>query len=174
MKELIDVFDENWNPTGEILEKNEAERQGKWHRAAHIWIVNPYGELLFQLRSPHMKSWPNMWDISAAGHVRAGETVIEGGIREMYEELGIKITEDQLTEYTRNESPKNQHLHTEFIIKLDLPIDAFVFNDHEVVRVKYIPWRDIAKMSDEEKLENKIIPHKGFKELFKYLKKSGL
>ena len=172
--ELIDIFDENWNPTGEILEKGEAERQGKWHRAAHIWIVNPAGELLMQLRSPNKKSHPNMWDISAAGHVRTGESIIKGGIREMREELGIDITGDQLIEISKNNSPKNKHLHTEFLIKLDLSLDAFVFNDSEVAAVKYMPWRELAKMTDEEMLANDILPHKGFGPLFEYLEKNGL
>lgn len=171
--ELIDIFDEQWNPTGEILEKAEAERQCKWHRAAHIWIVNPRGELLLQLRSPTKKSHPNMWDISAAGHVQAGESIIQGGIREMHEELGINITPDQLIFISKNESPENQHLHTEFLINLDLPISAYTFNDHEVSAVKYVPWREIAKMSDDEKLANNILPHNGFTALFEYLENNG-
>ena len=68
MAELIDIFDEHWNPTGEILEKNEAERQKKWHRAAHIWVVNSKGEILLQLRSASKKTHPGWWDISVAGH----------------------------------------------------------------------------------------------------------
>ena len=172
-KELIDIFDRNWNPTGEILEKNEAERQGKWHRAAHIWIVNPRGELLLQLRGPDKKLYPNMWDISAAGHVRAGESVIEGGIREMREELGINITADQLIYITKSNSSNNNHLHTAFLTKLDLPIDAFVFNDQEVVQVKYVPWRELAKMTDKDMLANGILPHEELKPLFEYLEKNG-
>ncbi|MDR1027235.1 MAG: NUDIX domain-containing protein [Rickettsiales bacterium] len=172
--EFIDIFDEHWNPTGEILEKNEAERQKKWHRAAHIWIVNSNGEVLLQLRSPNKKSSPNWWDISAAGHVRAGESVIDAGIRETREELGITITGDELTQIWTDESPTNQHLHTWFIMMTDLPPDAFTFNDHEVAAVKYVPWRKIAAMSDDEKRANKILPHKGFLPLFEYLEDKGL
>ena len=174
MTEYIDIFDENWNATGEVLEKAEAERQGKWHKAAHIWIVNPRGELLLQLRGPNKKNHPNMWDISAAGHVSVGETVIEGGIREMYEELGVTITADQLIPITKNNSPSNKHLHSVFLIKLDLPLDAFVFNDHEVAEVKYVPWRTLAKMSEEEMRGNNILAHQEFDPLFAYLEKNGL
>ncbi|MDR0803898.1 MAG: alpha/beta fold hydrolase [Rickettsiales bacterium] len=169
--ELIDIFDESWNPTGEILERNEAERQGKWHKACHIWIVNPRGELLLQLRSPNKSSYPNMWDISAAGHVRAGETMIEGGIREMKEELGIDISGDQLIPITKRNSASNKHLHAVFLIKLDLPITAFTFSDREVAKVKYMPWREVAKMSREDMLVNSILPHKELETLFEYLEK---
>ncbi|MDR1826323.1 MAG: NUDIX domain-containing protein [Rickettsiales bacterium] len=173
MGELIDIFDKDWNPTGEVLEKSEAERQGKWHRAAHVWIVNPKGELLLQLRGPNAKEYPNMWDISAAGHVRAGETVERAGIREMKEELGIDITEDRLIFISKDQSSKNQHLHTAFLIELDLPTDAFTFNDHEVADVKYMHWKELAKMDDETMLANNILPHKGFVPLFAYLSSHG-
>ncbi len=173
MAELVDIFDENWSPTGEVLEKSESERQCKWHRAAHIWIVNSRGELLLQRRSPYKKTFPNMWDISAAGHVRAGESVVEGGIREMHEELGVDITASQLTLISTNRSFNNQHLQTEFLIKLDIPVEDFVFNDQEVVEVRYIPWRELAKMSEDDMKANNIIAHKGFVALFKYLEENG-
>ena len=169
MAELIDIYDENWHLTGEVLEKNEAEKQHKWHCAAHIWIVNSKGELLLQRRSPHKKTFPNMWDISAAGHVRTGETVIEGGIREAYEELGVNIKADQLVLINKSKSYSNQHLQTEFLVKLDIPIKDFVFNDKEVVEVKYIPWQELAKMTEDEMRAKNIIPHRGFKPLFEYL-----
>jgi len=76
--EYIDIFDENNNPTGEIKEKAKAHEEGNFHRTAHIWIMNDKKELLLQKRSATKKSHPNCWDISGAGHIRAGETVIEG------------------------------------------------------------------------------------------------
>ena len=173
MAEYLDIFDENWNPTGEVLEKEEAGRLGKWHRAAHIWIVNPRGELLLQLRSPAKKTHPNMWDISAAGHVRAGESVIDGGIREMREELGVEIAADMLVEITRNNSSSNNHLHTVFLTVLDIPPGAFVFNDNEVAGVKYVPWRELAKMSRDDMLANAVLPHREYGPLFEYLEKNG-
>ena len=173
MTEYVDIFDANWNPTGEILDKEDAARQSKWHLAAHIWIVNPKGELLLQLRAPTKSLHPNMWDISSAGHVRAGETVEGGGIREMREELGIDITESQLIPITKNNSSsRNFHLHTTFLVRLDLPLDAFSFDDGEVAEVKYMPWRELAKMSDADMLNNRILPHQEFKPLFGYLEKN--
>jgi 8-oxo-dGTP diphosphatase len=173
MKELIDIFDEHWNPTGETLEKSEAERQGKLHKTVHIWIVNPRGELLLQRRSPTKKTYPNTWDIPAAGHIHTGETVMQGGIREAYEELGINIIEDQLIFISKQEEQYGgQHLCTEFLLKLDLPINSFTFNDSEVAEVKYIHWRELAKMNSDEMLENGILPHKGLGPLFAYLEKN--
>lgn len=55
--------------------------------------MNDKKELLLQKRSATKKSHPNFWDISGAGHIRAGETVTEGAIRELKEELGVEVKE---------------------------------------------------------------------------------
>ena len=94
--EYIDIFDENNNPMGKIKEKTKAHEEGNFHRTAHIWIINGKKELLLQKRSATKKSHPNCWDISGAGHIRAGESVIEGAIRELKEELGIEANENDL------------------------------------------------------------------------------
>ena len=105
--ELIDIFDENNNPTEEIKEKQQAHEDGNFHRTAHVWIINNEKELLLQKRSATKKSHPNCWDISGAGHVKAGESVIEGAIRELKEELGIRIKENQLNFITIVKSIEN-------------------------------------------------------------------
>lgn len=78
--EYIDIFDENNNPIGEKKEKRKKKKQqahedGNFHRTAHVWIINDKNELLLQKRSASKKSHPNCWDISGAGHIRAGESV---------------------------------------------------------------------------------------------------
>lgn len=44
-----------------------------------------------------MKRFPNKWDMPSAGHVKAGETILQGAIRETEEELGVKTKEDDHT-----------------------------------------------------------------------------
>ena len=61
-----------------------------------ILDFNDKKELLLQKRSVTKKSHPNCWDISGAGHIRAGESVIDGAIRELKEELGVEVEEKDL------------------------------------------------------------------------------
>ena len=51
---------------------------------------------MIQKRSKDKKNNPNIWDISGAGHIKAGEDVINGAIRELKEELGVYAKEEDL------------------------------------------------------------------------------
>src|SRR5690348_15694820 len=79
------------------MERVQAHLAGEWHKTFHCWVVSSAGggRILFQLRSPSMQNFPNMLDVSAAGHLEAGETV-EQGVREVTEELGITFSPPDL------------------------------------------------------------------------------
>lgn len=98
--ELFDVIDEDGNKTGQVKERGVAHRDGTLHATVHIWIVRPNQEsgydVLLQKRSECKDSNPGAYDISSAGHVSAGDELMESALREMKEELGIHAREDQL------------------------------------------------------------------------------
>jgi len=89
--ELFDVVDERGQPTGVVKRRADVHRDGDWHRAVHVWIVGLDADepfILFQRRSPGKDTWPGKLDATAAGHLRAGESVTDA-MREVEEELGI-------------------------------------------------------------------------------------
>jgi isopentenyldiphosphate isomerase len=96
--ELLDILDESGRPTGEVVPKSEAHRLGLWHRCFHCWICGsdpggPY--LLLQRRAATKDTWPNYLDVTAAGHLAAGEETLDG-LREVEEELGLRIAPERL------------------------------------------------------------------------------
>ena len=98
--ERIDVLDEFGKPTGEVVWKSEAHRRGLWHRCFHCWVFGteasgePY--LLVQRRAAEKDTWPGYLDVTAAGHLAAGEKPLKGGLRELEEELGLRVDPERL------------------------------------------------------------------------------
>lgn len=94
MPEYLDIFDANMNPIPPYkMERGEVFAKGLWHHTFDCWIVrrDPSGDkILLQLRSKEKKNNPNTLDISAAGNLQSGEKP-EDGVREVEEELGIKV-----------------------------------------------------------------------------------
>jgi isopentenyl-diphosphate delta-isomerase len=86
--EVFDVVDEADRVVGRAT-RAVVHRDGLRHRAAHVLLFNPRGELFVQRRSLRKDEDPGLWDSSAAGHLDAGETYADAARRELAEELGI-------------------------------------------------------------------------------------
>lgn len=99
--EIFDIVDEQGRPTGETVERVKAHAQGILHRTAHVWImriVQGRPQVILQKRSSRKDSFPDCWDTSSAGHVPAAEEPVDSAVRELEEELGIRIRKDELKE----------------------------------------------------------------------------
>ena len=124
MDELLDILDESGLPTGQVVPKSEAHRLGLWHRCFHCWICgsDPGGSyLLLQRRAATKDTWPGYLDVTAAGHLAAGEKTLDG-LREVEEELGLLIKPERLvplgTRRVEQEIPGgcDRELHEVFLV----------------------------------------------------------
>ena len=79
----------------EVQERDTVHRLGLLHATVHIWAVkkNDDGkwEVLLQKRSSTKDSNPGCWDISSAGHIDTGDEKLESAVRELSEELGVRV-----------------------------------------------------------------------------------
>lgn len=107
MDELIDVVDEHGNPTGKTILKSEAHKTGALHRVAHLILHNSEKKFLSQKRSAQKTIYPGYWDISAAGHIAAGEEPEHAICRECEEEIGVSILTKDLQLITTFMHTKN-------------------------------------------------------------------
>ncbi len=95
--EILKIFDVNGKYIGTST-REEVHSKGLWHETFHCWLVSIVDNryfIHFQLRSNQKKDYPNMLDISAAGHLNAEESVHDG-IREVHEELGVNVSMEDL------------------------------------------------------------------------------
>ncbi len=91
LSEEFAVVDENDRVTG-AAPRREVHGNNLRHRAVHLFLFNPAGELLLQKRSRWKDRHPNVWDSSAAGHVSADEEYDDTAARELREELGVSTS----------------------------------------------------------------------------------
>lgn len=144
MDELIAILNEDGTSTGQCATKKEIYQKGYWYRSVHIWIINDQHELLMQKRNPHKKTFPNLWALSAAGHVLANETSLEAGIRELKEELNIDaIPEDLEYLFTiKREQPYNESTLKVFddvyLLQWNLDVEHTKLQVEELTDIKYI------------------------------------
>jgi isopentenyl-diphosphate delta-isomerase type 1 len=89
MDELFDIVSEVDVVIGQASRKMCHGNPDLIHRAVHVLVFNPGGELLLQQRSLHKDIQPGKWDTSVGGHLEVGESYITAAHREMAEELGL-------------------------------------------------------------------------------------
>ena len=125
MDELIDIITPEGKPTGKTALKSEAHKNGWFHATAHIWLFTADKKILLQKRSMTKKVFPGLWDISVAGHVGAGETILTSAKRELFEEIGLQIEEKDLIkigtrvhQITHKNGIKDNEYHHVFIAEL--------------------------------------------------------
>jgi len=165
--ELADVLDENGNTTGISKPMLEIHRDGLWHQTSHIWVFNFKGEILLQKRAKKKMSHPDLWDISAAGHISKGEHPNEAAIRELHEEIGIRVNSGKLKKIeVRKVSiniPEENYYNNEFdhiyLYKFDHDISKLKLQKSEVSHIKSMPIDEFELEIKNTKLYKKYVPH---------------
>lgn len=162
-EEMLDVVDEVGNPTGESMERTKMHQRGIRHRTSHVWIARKKDgrvELLLQKRCVNKDSYPGCYDISSAGHIPAGTDFYSSAVRELREELGVCIKQDQLIECGNREFLVNAIFHGRefhdnqiskvFLLWLDLEEKDFAVQKEEIDEVRWFDFRECISMVEKK------------------------
>lgn len=168
--ELLDIVDENGQPTGEVVDREFAHRNGIRHRTSHVWVSRVKRdcrknieeitfndlEMMLQRRSDTKDSNPGKLDISSAGHIKAGTGYVDSAIRELQEELGITATPSELifcgkkrVSYMKKfygEEFFDNQVSNVYIMYKDIDAADIKFQVEEVSEVLWMPFTDIYNM----------------------------
>lgn len=77
--------------------RREVHATGLWHRAVHVLVFDAEGRVFLQKRSMLKDLSPGLWDSSCSGHLDAGEDYDAAAVRELGEEIGVRITAPRST-----------------------------------------------------------------------------
>lgn len=95
--ELWDVYDINGHFMNKTIQKGSALCPGEYNLYVDIWVMNEQGRLLLTLRAPDKETAPSKWE-NTGGAVLSGEKPAAGAVRELFEETGIAVREEDLVE----------------------------------------------------------------------------
>ena len=179
--EYFDICDESGSPTGEIIDRETAHRDGILHRTAHVWIVRKKTQgydILLQKRSMEKDSFPGLYDTSSAGHIPTGSEPLPSAIRELQEELGIAAKPEQLIyagsfriqyeEKFHGQIFRDNEVTKVYVYQEPVDIKELILQKSEVDEVR---WFDLEEVWTEIKTsrERFCMPTKGLNVLREYL-----
>ena len=153
-EEYFDILNSDGTYSGNVASRKEGHEKGLWHRAVIIFVINKEGKILLQKRSANKKMWPNLWDLTAGGHVLTGELGYQAIIREAKEELNLDVKKEELTYVgsfiSENVKPNiiNRHLNAFFIIEKDVNINDITLQEEELQDIRWFTKEEIFKKID--------------------------
>ncbi|MDW6064591.1 NUDIX domain-containing protein [Streptomyces sp. FXJ1.4098] len=90
MSELVEHVDEHDRVLG-IVERDEAVRENWPHRIATTICRDREGRILVLRRAETLSRFPGYYDVMVGGAVDVGEPYEEAAVRELAEELGVRV-----------------------------------------------------------------------------------
>ncbi|MFT4303822.1 MAG: NUDIX hydrolase [Candidatus Woesearchaeota archaeon] len=144
-KEIIAVVDEKDNIIGSTT-REEAHTQGLRHREIYIYFISNK-KVLLQRRKDN-----GLWDHSVGGHVGDKENYITAAIREIEEELGIKVSREELEEIAykqfdyQNDKTKNITFSKVFLLNKPISLNNIAINKNELFEVEFFTKHEIEEI----------------------------
>lgn len=153
-KEIVDIYDENKNKTGNTKIRNQDTlEKGEYVIGVQAIIINSNRQILISQRSETKKKAPLKWECNG-GALLSGENVIEGLVREIYEELGISLRKDKAVFL---KTAKNDHRFKEiFLFKMDIEINELKFLDNEVISAKWVNIEEFMNMFNKGEIVSNV------------------
>ncbi len=167
LEESFDILDAEGNPTGQTKPRSLVHRDGDWHRAADIWVVNPHLGILLQRRIDNKDSWGGYWDVSCGGHLAAGDSSRAGAVRELDEELGLVVAPSELQfllSERRSSRPAPNFLNNSFndlyLLETDRTLAELTPQSSEISALKFVSASELEALLLAESCP--LVPHPTF------------
>ena len=174
MEELFDIYDSNRNYLGRSEERNTyVFKKGEYHIVTDVFIFNSTNQLLLTRRAPSKKGGL-LWE-GTGGSLLPGENSQEAILREIEEEIGLKVKKEELILYKtmRRDEEKSPRFKDLWLLKRDFEIDDLVLQEEEVVDAKWTDLDEFIKMLNNKEIVGTLdFNENDFKEAIAILSKS--
>lgn len=146
--ETLDLYDNNGNKLNETIIRGEKTESGKNIMLSVVYIQNSEGKYLIQKTSKEKGSKFS----TTGGHVIHNEDGVTTIIRELEEELGIKIESDKLEFVTKLKYPTKDCIFNVYKLTLhNIDIKNIILQENEVESVELMRKEDILKLIKDGK-----------------------
>jgi mutator protein MutT len=162
--ELWDLYTKEKEKLNKTISRGENISPGEYHIVVNIWIINDKNEILIAQRHPD-KHWPLKWECIGGGII-AGEDSYTGALREVEEEIGIKLkTQGKLIDtLIRKDDIKDIFLFTE-----NVKIEETKLEEGAVIDIKWVTIKEFDEMIEKEEIAEPILyDMKKLKEIYKW------
>lgn len=137
------VHPETGKPTGKIITRKELFEQKGWCRTTNVYVLNSRGDILCHQRSMEKERFPGVWFTHLGGHVGAEESYESNALKEIEEEAGICISQEDLIPWRTTRLDDHRIWIREYVTIINTPADLLIPQAGEVDRFEWQSVSDI-------------------------------
>ena len=147
--EKIDLYNSDKQKLDKVfIREKDKLLENEYYLLEQAWIINNKNEVLLTQRNFN-KSYGGMWE-AITGHVKSGETDLEGIQREISEEIGLNIEKNELRFF--KSFICNQAIIDVWIIKKDVNLKDLSLKNDEVINAKFVSILEFKTMLNTNKI----------------------
>ena len=158
MGELWDLYDKNRKKIGKTAERDVYEfKEGEYHIVVNGVIINSKNEILITKRA-EFKEYGLMWECNG-GSILAGETSLDGIIRELKEEIGVEFSKrEAIFLKTLRKEGRISDFKDMWLFRRDVKNEEITLPDGEAIDFKWVKIDEFIDMFNK----NEITPNVDF------------
>jgi len=149
--EILDLYDKNGIKINKTIIRGEPINENEYCMAVDIWIKNDKHQILITQRHP-LKLYPKKWECTS-GFILSGENSISGALREVEEEIGIKLNKEdcknihRILRYNNGIYQHNWNMIVDiFLVNKNIDIKETKLQKEEVIDIKWVNEKEFIEM----------------------------
>lgn len=146
--EIWDAYNRNDTLAGVDLVRGEAIPENLYHGVSNILVMHKDGDILLMQRDFSKEAYPGKYESSAGGSILKGETFLQGAIRELYEETGIKA--DKLQQINRMVSDNT--IYYVYLCVTDVDKSSVILQEGETISYKWVTKAEYLELLETDEL----------------------
>ena len=155
-QEKWDLYDQQGRKTGKTIQAGETVPYGYCLYCVGIWVIDSEKKILLTKRSSQKRYAPGKWE-NTGGHMISGETSRHAIVRELKEETGIQIEEDELIELGDNHI--GQFLGDNYAVFKDVSLEDVRLEEGETEDVIKVTLPQLEQMAERKMLSPAVWDH---------------
>lgn len=143
--EILNLYDNLGKMLNKTINRGEKPIDGENIMLSIAFIKNEEGKYLIQKASLQKG---NIY-CTTGGHVIHGETGLKAIIREIKEELGIKVNQEELNLIKTFKYPSKNCIFNIYLLNKNIELSTIKLQEEEVSSVKYCSSEEILKLIEK-------------------------
>ena len=153
-EEMLLCFDESGNVIKPYSRSIVHQKPYKiWHAIVNIWVFNKNGAILCTRRAAHVSGNPGKWQTYVGGHVKAGDNFYETVARELFEEIGLRVSGNDLKLVEKGKRRDVMHVYESYALVFNQDLSIINFSDGEVSEARWLSFEDYQNLKNDNKDE---------------------